>query len=212
MSRRSFTPNSIARAGAYTISKHTNMRRYNPWNLETDLVFSKISERIEKNQGIFYHQVKTHPDFVAPIKIHEAQRIVGSMPAEFVRDIDAVVLLGGTSKQCRSEYLRFGVYYSSMIFIHAFPKKRMTTFYKHGLRPNVLDEYRRAGARIEECKPGTRIIFDRQALRDFFLRDVLVHEIGHHIDRHNFSCKTDRKIEGFAEWFATEYGFRRRSQ
>jgi len=49
-------------------------------------------------------------------------------------------------------------------------------------------------------------------VRRFLLDDVLLHEIGHHLDRHNFARKSNRKIEGFAEWFATENGFRRASE
>ncbi len=34
-----------------------------------------------------------------------------------------------------------------------------------------------------------------------------MHEIGHPHDKH-IRAKSKKKIEGFAEWFATEYGFK----
>jgi hypothetical protein len=44
---------------------------------------------------------------------------------------------------------------------------------------------------------------DLNWLRRFYLRDVLMHEIGHHLDLHNVTRK-DR--ERFAEEFAQKYG------
>ena len=49
---------------------------------------------------------------------------------------------------------------------------------------------------------------DEESLKRFYLQDVLMHELGHHVDSPNFISKSDKKAEGFAEWFASEYGYR----
>lgn len=132
------------------------------------------------------------------------------MPAKFVENLEAIVLLGGTTKQRKSAYRRYGVYFSNKIFIHAYPKCQLERRYKHAPKPSILNEYKRAGARIEKLSSTLSIQFDKHSLRKFFEQDVLVHEIGHHVDRANFHRKTHKKIEGFAEWFATHYGFHAR--
>jgi hypothetical protein len=57
------------------------------------------------------------------------------------------------------------------------------------------------GAKIEnDGGEGVRITFTEESLREFYRRDVLPHEIGHHVDRDG------PPSEGFARWFATQYG------
>ena len=44
---------------------------------------------------------------------------------------------------------------------------------------------------------------DLDTLRRFYLRDVLMHEMGHHVDSQNV---TKKARERFAEWFASKHG------
>jgi hypothetical protein len=50
-------------------------------------------------------------------------------------------------------------------------------------------------------------VLTEKAVRVFLRRDVLMHEIAHHLDRDNFRSKSTRKSEYFADWFATTHGF-----
>lgn len=210
MPRNNFMRNGGVRAGSWSTSKYTNSRSYDPWDLEVSTVHSKINRKLHPHKGIFFYQAPTHPNFISPLKIADTKAIVEKLPAEFVQDLEAIVLLGGTNKQLKSLWLRYGVYFSNKIFIHAFPKQRLVRTYSHIPKPSILNEYRRAGAKMEERKSGFTVSFDRSALRTFFERDVLMHEIGHHVDRENYASKTEKKTEGFADWFATNYGFRNR--
>jgi len=45
--------------------------------------------------------------------------------------------------------------------------------------------------------------FNLTSLREFFIRDVLVHEIGHHVDQRRYSTTKER--ESFADAFAIEH-------
>lgn len=46
--------------------------------------------------------------------------------------------------------------------------------------------------------------FNLDTLKAFYLKDVLIHEIGHHVDRDR---RVDHKTqEGYACWFAQEHG------
>jgi hypothetical protein len=49
------------------------------------------------------------------------------------------------------------------------------------------------------------LIWTAETVRDFYLNNVLMHEIGHINDARNTSF---RKRERYADWFAIEYGYR----
>lgn len=61
------------------------------------------------------------------------------------------------------------------------------------------------GARWEVGGGTWRLIWTEAAARDFYLNNVLIHELGHILDNRNTSTK-DR--ERFAEWFALEHGYK----
>jgi hypothetical protein len=46
--------------------------------------------------------------------------------------------------------------------------------------------------------------WSEQAAQDFYLNNILIHELGHLVDDRNTSY-VDR--ERYAEWFAIEYGY-----
>jgi hypothetical protein len=61
------------------------------------------------------------------------------------------------------------------------------------------------GGKWEQEGRRWRLVWTEKAIRDFYLNNVLIHEIGHTIDDRNSSFQ-DR--ERFANWFAVEYGYR----
>jgi hypothetical protein len=92
--------------------------------------------------------------------------------------------------------------------LYAFPRRRLEWRRKGLPRPHVLQEYERAGALFRQDGDEVVCLFDRSALKTFYLRDVLIHEIGHHVDRFN-RRRGAKKAERFAHWFVREHGFRR---
>ena len=86
----------------------------------------------------------------------------------------------------------------------------MTYKWRKGITPGELVCYRQVGAQVSEIKGGMQVVFDEISLKRFYLEDVLMHEIGHHVDKHNHSTRSEK--ENFAKWFATEYGYRLRNQ
>ena len=59
----------------------------------------------------------------------------------------------------------------------------------------------RAGILGTAERDGYVLQFSEDTLRAFYLRDVLLHEIGHHVDRSNFFSKKDAAAERYAKWF-----------
>ena len=50
-----------------------------------------------------------------------------------------------------------------------------------------------------------RLEWTEEAVRDFYLNNILIHELGHLVDVRNTGY-VDR--ERYAEWFAVEYGYK----
>ena len=76
-------------------------------------------------------------------------------------------------------------------------------YFKRPPKPSELQSYIKAGAKIVSNGKGVTVQFDTPTLRTFYLRDVLIHELGHHVDSWN-SGFADR--EKYAEWFVREQG------
>ncbi|MCA9412576.1 MAG: hypothetical protein KC944_15280, partial [Candidatus Omnitrophica bacterium] len=121
--------------------------------------------------------------------------------------MSGIYLLGGTKKQLRcfnGPLFRYGAYSPSRIFLYAFPKD--IPGYNCGSlpKPTIQREYERMGGRFTLQGKQWVLKFDEESLRNFYLWDVLPHEIGHHVDRANFYTD-NRRSERFAEWFAQEF-------
>ena len=50
------------------------------------------------------------------------------------------------------------------------------------------------------------LLWTKSAINDFYLNNILIHELGHLLDDRNTSY-TDR--ERYAEWFAIKHGFKK---
>jgi hypothetical protein len=199
----------------YSGSKFTNWARFDPFVLEINAIPDNLPPEsifeTQENEGIKIYSLEVQAGFVRPFDSKDVAEYLKKLPEEFLQGIVGIYLLGGTKKQMRASFgslFRYGCYWGGDIYLHAFPEKRMTlSFMKKQPNPSILEEYRRANASIKSIKGGLNISFDIGSLKSFFLRDVLMHEIGHHVDRGN-ADQTHKRSERFAEWFASEYGYR----
>ena len=61
------------------------------------------------------------------------------------------------------------------------------------------------GGRWVEEPPSTwKLVWSEEAIKDFYLNNILIHELGHLVDDRNVRAE-DR--ERFAEWFAVQHGY-----
>lgn len=201
------------RKGSWSESKFTNLNKFDPGDTEIDRVFSKHYQEIFVKDGLAIVMKPIHSNFILPLTKQCIRATIESIPAEFTRGLKGVVTLGGSRKQERvfRSIFAYGRYFSESIWLHPYPKSSMVRKYTSPPRPHILNDYRRVGAKIEGENKRWTISFDEESLRQFYLRDVLLHEVGHHVDALNNLTKTNKKSEGYAEWFASEYGFRLRT-
>ncbi len=201
------------RTGAWAESKFTNLNKFDPGDSEVARLFDKHYKEIFEKEEMVVIVKPVHSNFMLPLTRQCIRTTIDSIPSEFTKDLKGIVALSGSRTQERvfRNIFSYGRYFDGSIWLHPYPKSAMVMRYTSLPKPHILNDYRRVGAKIEGENNRWSISFDSGSLRDFYLRDVLLHEVGHHVDALNNLTKTHRKSEGYAEWFASEYGFRLRS-
>ncbi len=198
------------RSNAYSESKFTNWQRYNPFDLEAcalpaDLKPDRVVQ-VSEHISIPIYVSRLHPAFLRPCLAEDVSRVLLQVPAEYLAGLEGVFLLGGTAKQDVSacgRLGRYGGYERGRIYLHAFPRQCMTMWWRRMPKPSIEQEYRLAGAEIFRDKDRWAVRFTAESLRRYFLYDVLLHEIGHHVDG-NLGGKNIRTAERYAVWFANQ--------
>jgi hypothetical protein len=158
------------RSNAYSESKFTNWTPYDPFFAEARAAFKQFDEKISnipKFPHVLVNKPQT-PDFIHACTRTEVRARLERMPEVSRKDLRAVFLLAGTRKQEKSWWSSLGCY--GMYW------NSCVFLFAHPFklpRGYTLDKLRR-----------------------FYLDDVLVHEIAHHIDRERITHKKAK--EAFA--------------
>lgn len=99
----------------------------------------------------------------------------------------------------------YGMQWGPSLYLYPI-EESLTETYDRAPKSAVFIEAQMFGGRWEQLE-GThwRLHWTLPAVRDFYLNNILIHELGHLLDDRNRSS-VDR--ERFAEWFAIEYGYR----
>jgi hypothetical protein len=161
------------RANRYSENRFTNWSEYEPWWLEVQSVFKRFDDRIAKN-----------PKFP---KIIELEPLDGFIRPCTAQEVEAQLM------SCPANFLEE----LRAVFILSGTRKqlksysRSTAFYGHYWRCCIF----------LHASPYRRVNLDW--LRRFYVRNVLMHELGHHVDVTN---TTTRERERFAEHFAKAHG------
>ncbi|PZD71339.1 hypothetical protein C1752_06618 [Acaryochloris thomasi RCC1774] len=203
-----FKCSSGERSNIYSESKFTNWSRYNPFDLEISTLpkYSKPKLRFETGSGaISVYVQKLHPKFIHPVCAEDIQNVLNRVPAKFLVHLHAIYLLGGTSRQLKAskKSFRYGCYESGTIYLYAFPEWMLRNCWGNLPKPTVVEEYKRMGADWRKDEAGWWLEFDQGSLERFYLFDVLLHELGHHVDKRVWERDTP-SAERYAEWFALE--------
>ena len=219
MIHRAHKGKSGPRSNMYSKVRFSNWSRFNPFNEETSRVVRELRPVTKLPLGdgdpCDIYIAPLDPRFVRPASFDDVMSTLASVPAEFLLGLGSVFILGGTGKQDRQaegRRFRFGCYWFSprRICLHAFPCRLLTWQLRGSVRPSDLQPYRQAGVKCRSDRGRWTLEFDEESLRRFYLEDVLLHEIGHHVDRHN-NPRPTAESERFAEWFAQKTARDRRS-
>jgi hypothetical protein len=138
---------------------------------------------------------------VTPKQVRERLR---ELPYPFVRPLEVIQFSRMTRK--KQSFPCYGMQWGATLYLYPIEESLVEVFGSPP-RPALYNEAKMYGGRWEEDgRGGWRLIWTEASIRDFYLNNILIHELGHLLDERN-SSYNDR--ERYAEWFAVEYGYRR---
>ncbi len=142
------------------------------------------------------------PGYVHPVTADDVRERIEQLPTHLKGGLETVHLRGMTRK--RALFPCYGMQWGSTVYLYAIEESLIET-YTRPPRPHQLIEARMFGGVWAQEGNVWTLMWTEESIRDFYLNNVLIHEIGHVIDHRNTNFD-DR--ERFANWFATEYGYR----
>jgi hypothetical protein len=148
---------------------------------------------IEESAGVGYRHV---------LGRDEIRERLSRFPQAFLRNLQVVHLSRMTRK--KKSCPCYGMQWGSTIYLYPIEENRIETFSRPP-RPAQVIEARMYGGRWVQRGREWQLVWSEEAIRDYYLNNILVHELGHLVDDRNTGYQ-DR--ERYAEWFAIAHGYR----
>lgn len=132
----------------------------------------------------------------------EIRQRLSLLPSYMLQSLEVIQLSELTRKKKR--FPCYGMQWGNAVYLYPM-EAEFVEYFGRPPRPSQWNEARMYGGRLVDDSPnGWRLIWTEQALKDFYLNNVLIHELAHLLDDRN-SNYVDR--ERYAEWFAIRYGY-----
>lgn len=136
------------------------------------------------------------------LTLEEIRQRLAQLPAEFTRSLEVVQLSRMTRK--KQSFPCYGMQWGAALYLYPI-EDNLVEHYPAAPKPSQLIEARLYGGQwIQDSPSAWRLVWTEEAIKDFFLNNILIHELGHLVDDRNHSYQ-DR--ERYAEWFASHYGY-----
>ena len=136
------------------------------------------------------------------VTVDEITERLALLPAQFTSSLDVVQLSGMTRK--RQIFPCYGMQWGSAVYLYPI-EEGLVEIYHRPPSPQQQIEARMYGGQWTQEGKLWRLTWTEESVKDFYLNNVLIHEVGHINDSRNTNTR-DR--ERFANWFAIEYGYR----
>jgi hypothetical protein len=125
------------------------------------------------------------------------------LPKRFTEQLEVVQLSRITRKKL--SFPCYGMQWGNALYLYPVEESLVETF-SEPPRPAVVNEARMYGGQWAHPEPDLwTLTWTEETIRDFYLNNILIHELGHLLDERNSSYVAR---ERYAEWFAIEYGYR----
>lgn len=156
-------------------------------------------------------QRQTHPRFVVqspgptflhPVTVQEIRERLTLLPSSIVEKVEVVQLSRMTRK--RQLFPCYGMQWGASVYLYPIEESLVETYVRPPT-PQQQIEARMFGGVWSDAAGEWTLTWTHAALKDFYLNNVLIHEIGHVLDIRN--TRTEDR-ERYANWFAIEYGYR----
>lgn len=141
-------------------------------------------------------------DYIHPVTEAEIRDRLQKLPSQFTRHLEVVQLSRMTRK--RRTFPCYGMQWGNSVYLYPI-EKNLVELYSVPPKPAQQIEARMFGARWAQQDDCWTLTWTPDSIKDFYLNNVLIHEVGHLNDPRN---TTYRERERYANWFAIEYGYR----
>jgi hypothetical protein len=142
------------------------------------------------------------PGFRHVVTPDEVKQRLDALPPEFLDPLEVLQFSRMTRK--KQSFPCYGMQWGNSLYLYPI-EESLVEHYDRPPRPSQQIEARMYGGRWEHAGGGSwRLIWTERAIKDFYLNNILIHELGHLLDDRNTSS-VDR--ERFAEWFAVRHGY-----
>jgi hypothetical protein len=132
----------------------------------------------------------------------EVRARLSDLPDRFTRTLEVVQFSRMTRK--KRSLPCYGLQWGATIYLYPI-EEDLVEYYHLPPNPAQQIEARMYGGRWEHVGPDDwRLTWTEAAIKDFYLNNILIHELGHLVDERNWNSR-DR--ERFAEWFALQFGY-----
>jgi hypothetical protein len=129
---------------------------------------------------------------------------LAEVPSHFLEQLEVVQLSRMTRK--KQSFPCYGLQWGNALYLYPL-EEPLVEHFDSPPRPSLVNEAKMFGGRWDKAGPTHwTLTWSEEAARDFYLNNILIHELGHLVDDRNTSYI---ERERFAEWFAIEYGYRR---
>jgi hypothetical protein len=132
----------------------------------------------------------------------DVRQRLAQVPQHFLEQLEVVQFSRMTRK--KQAFPCYGMQWGNALYLYPIEESLIEQF-DTPPRPNLVNETRMYGGRWSESPGYWTLTWTEQAARDFYLNNILIHELGHLVDeRNNGYIERER----YAEWFAVQYGYR----
>ncbi|HEX5446555.1 MAG TPA: hypothetical protein VFW87_22240 [Pirellulales bacterium] len=134
----------------------------------------------------------------------DVRRRLAVFPAEMLANLEVVQFSRMTRK--KQSFPCYGMQWGTSLYLYPI-EENLVEYYHCPPTPNQMNEARMYGGCWTQASSGVwALTWTKESVRDFYLNNILIHELGHLVDVRNTGY-VDR--ERYAEWFALEYGYKR---
>ncbi len=140
--------------------------------------------------------------FCHAVSSGEVRERLSLLPEPFTRHLEVVQFSAMTRK--RQLFPCYGMQWGNSVYLYPI-EDSFVEIYRRPPTPQQQIEARMFGGRWSHDGKLWRLTWTEETIKDFYLNNVLIHEVGHLNDTRN---SNSRDRERFANWFAIEYGYR----
>lgn len=157
----------------------------------------------EQDAGtVRYYRQPAGKGYRHAVTIEDVRARLLDLPTQFVEPLEVIQFSSMTQK--RKLFPCYGMQWGANVYLYPVEDSLVERYYRPP-KPEQLIEAKMYGGVWSQADGYHLLTWSEAAVKDFYLNNVLIHEIGHVLDVRNTNSE---KRERFANWFAIEYGFR----